>query len=346
MRFPFKKASPIALKTNKHSYHTKFLASKRNVKPGKSAGQENFMRSSMFSQTGRGGIEMNPKTFIVFCSPAGATRHVADVIGRELNRLRADVLSFDLGRERDWSGVQKVIASAAEGACLFIGSPVYRAFAIPPVMTFIQTLSKVQQINAVPFVTWGAVSSGIALWQMGKSLEDKGFCISGAIKVVGFHSLMFESNEPLGEGRPSAEDDQVVKQFARAIHKGLIHDSIIPLQLDDLDYQPQERASEKKAGLTSPWKVTPKMVDEEKCTQCGICQQECPAGTITLTPYPNYGKNCFDCFNCKRLCPEEAIQSTADQITRAAQIRKLAKTLRERPYTQTYIRSTLAVRGS
>jgi len=171
-----------------------------------------------------------------------------------------------------------------------------------------------------------------------RSLADKGFCLSGAIKVVGFHSLMFEADDPLGEGRPSAKDDQIVRKFAGTVYNGLIEDSLIPLQLEDLDYQPLKKASEEKAGLTSPWKVTPKIVDEPKCTQCGICQQKCPAGAITLTPYPSYGNNCFDCLNCERLCPEAAIQSTADKTARQAQIRKRAKKLKERPYTQTFIR--------
>jgi len=35
---------------------------------------------------------MKPNTVIVFCSPAGTTRHVAVVIHGELNRLQAVVL--------------------------------------------------------------------------------------------------------------------------------------------------------------------------------------------------------------------------------------------------------------
>ena len=125
---------------------------------------------------------MKPNTFIVYCSPAGTTRHVAGVIERELNRFQAELHTLDLGRERDWSPFQNLIKSA-EKACLFIGSPVYRGFAVPPIMAFIKALAQVQGAYTVPFVTWGAVTSGIALWQMGKALESKGFSIAGAIKA-------------------------------------------------------------------------------------------------------------------------------------------------------------------
>ncbi len=39
---------------------------------------------------------MKTKAFIVFCSPAGSTRHVAVVIERELLRLGADVCVVDI----------------------------------------------------------------------------------------------------------------------------------------------------------------------------------------------------------------------------------------------------------
>ena len=281
---------------------------------------------------------MKPKTFIVFCSPAGSTRHVASVIEKELESMEADVHALDLKDQKDWSTFQNLITSAGKNACLFIGSPVYRSLAVPPVMSFIKDIHQVNQTYAVPFATWGGVSSGITLWQMGKALEEKGFAIAGAAKVFAFHSIMFDADEPLGQGRPNAEDDTTIKQMVAKVYQGLCNGDISPVPLEDLDYLPASMTSGKKKELGQPWKITPRIVIEEKCTQCGVCEEECPTGAISLAPYPQFGSSCIDCLNCIPLCPERAIDLKEDQPARVEKIRKSAKTKHERPYTQMFIR--------
>jgi Fe-S-cluster-containing hydrogenase component 2 len=52
------------------------------------------------------------------------------------------------------------------------------------------------------------------------------------------------------------------------------------------------------------------LVDEEKCTACETCVDECPAVAITI----NDGKAkvdkelCVDCGSCVDVCPSEAIR--------------------------------------
>jgi uncharacterized protein (DUF362 family)/NAD-dependent dihydropyrimidine dehydrogenase PreA subunit len=47
---------------------------------------------------------------------------------------------------------------------------------------------------------------------------------------------------------------------------------------------------------------------EEKCTQCGECEEICPAGAISLDPYPVVAADkCISCFCCAEGCPEGAI---------------------------------------
>ena len=64
-----------------------------------------------------------------------------------------------------------------------------------------------------------------------------------------------------------------------------------------------------KEKLDQQWMIIPKTVDDNKCTRCGICEEECPVAAITMDDLPRFGKDCFNCFNCVRLCPEEAIIS-------------------------------------
>ena len=280
---------------------------------------------------------METMMFVVFCSPAGSTRHVAGVIEKELRRLQAEIFSLDLGRERDWSQALASIKAAGKNACLFIGSPVYRNLTVPPVKKFIEALPDVQKSCAIPFVTWGGAVSGIALWEMGKALCDKGFIIAGAAKVLSVHSLMWYSDNPMGSGHPDTNDDKAVEELVRMVFNGLSRKRLPSLQLEALDYQPLVLGEKMKKNLLKSWPVTPKKINETKCSECDICRQECPAGAITMEPYPKINAQCFDCFNCVRLCPENAIESEVDPQSFGDLIKKRAEMLNEQPLTQVFI---------
>ena len=250
--------------------------------------------------------------------------------------MGVDVQMLDLKDRQVQSIFHQRITSAEKKSCLFVGSPVYRGVAVPPVISFIKTLGQNNRHHAVPFATWGGSSSGIALWQMGKALQDKGFALAGAAKVFGFHSMMFNEKDPLGQGRPNIEDDKITADMVVRIYQGLINDTISHLPLEALDYQTEAMASKKKNALNQPWKITPRIIHEAKCTQCGICRDECPSSAIAMTPYPQFGSSCIDCLNCQRFCPEKAIELTEDMSKRIEQIKIRSKTRNERPYTRMF----------
>jgi ferredoxin/flavodoxin len=280
---------------------------------------------------------MESRFFIVFCSPAGSTRHVAEVIERELTTLGAETHKLDLGREHDWSRALDLIRVAGQKLCLFVGSPVYRDQAVTPVAQFLEALPNLDGGFAAPFVTWGGASSGIALWQMGRSLTQKGLILAGAAKVLGVHSLLWSSESPLGQGHPDGDDDMAVRRLVHEVFSRVEDGKNDGLPLTALDYQPAERAIELKENLTGPRPVTPRSVNEAKCNQCQTCINECPADAITLDPYPQFGTDCFDCFNCIRLCPEHAIEPKITLAQLEERIRNRAETMREHPYTQIFI---------
>ena len=276
------------------------------------------------------------RAYIVYCSPAGSTRHVAHVIATALKEKSVDVQQLDLGVVRDPTRFIETMRRSATGACLFVGSPVYRDVAVPPVMAFLERLPADTGLAAVPFVTWGGANSGLALWQMGKTLQRRGCRLVGAAKVLGVHSMMWPSASPVGQGHPDADDDR---------HVGALVDRVVerlqaaaePMPLETLNYQPEAVSAEIKPKLGQPWTIIPKTVDADKCTQCAICKQICPVCAVTLDPWPAFDQNCFDCFNCIRECPEEAIVPavTLDQIE--AMIRERVETFDEQPPTQIFL---------
>ncbi|MEW6673354.1 MAG: hypothetical protein AB1427_16755 [Thermodesulfobacteriota bacterium] len=279
------------------------------------------------------------KIFSVYCSPAGSTRHVAGIIAQEFSRLGCRTRSLDIGKTRRWSSFRDKIKAAAEseGACLFVGSPVYVFHPVPPVIRFIETLPLVPFGVAVPFVTWGCVTSGVALWEMGKSLGEKGFRIAGAATVPSVHSRLWQSDDPIGKGHPDKTDDAVIRGFAGSVFDNLKADDLHPLSLADLDYQPHDRRDMmlQTSVQSASGKIPPRRVVADKCTQCAVCQLECPADAIVMAPYPVFGDACFGCFNCVRLCPEKAIE--ADLSGRKAALLKSMAAYNEIPETRIFL---------
>ena len=174
---------------------------------------------------------MLKKAAVVYCSPGGSTRHVAQVIEKELEHLGMTVLSADLGKGDDGSSVVNEVKNGK--ICLFIGSPVYSNRPVLPIMRFISDLPENADIRAVPFVTWGGAGSGIALHDMGKALTAKGFSLVGAGKVLSLHSMMWRCQNPLGEGHPDEEDDRLIRDVGkRGVEKdgGWILRSYVPVR--------------------------------------------------------------------------------------------------------------------
>ena len=61
-------------------------------------------------------------------------------------------------------------------------------------------------------------------------------------------------------------------------------------------------------------------IDEERCTQCGECAEDCPAGVISMDEYPKITneEGCYRCQHCLAVCPTSAVSvlgRTPDEST-------------------------------
>jgi ferredoxin len=274
---------------------------------------------------------------IVYCSPAGSTRKVSKAIEARLRGSGQSVALFDLARNAPRQVLDSFFGSSGPH-CLWLGTPVYAQHPVPPVLQFLESLPEANgERAAVPFVTWGAVSSGVALPEMADTLLTKGYSLAGAAKVVAEHSSMWRSENPLGEGRPGEEDLTEVRRLADSVLQKLDSGQWQPIPRRQLDYQPEwlkeraatmnvERLKEFHPGYT---------LDESRCTQCGICEQECPAGAIRLDPYPIRDESCFLCNNCARFCPEEAMHIDTAPIEK--HVREMAQQIPEAKETALFL---------
>lgn len=279
------------------------------------------------------------KAAVVYCSPGGSTRHVAQVIQDRLEAAGMDVMSLDLGKnDPGGSSAGEVIREVQEGEVLLcVGSPVYVNRPVPPVSDFISKLPEGVSGLAVPFVTWGAVSSGIALYEMGNALTEKGLTLVGAAKCVGPHSIMWPCDNVLGAGHPDAEDDQQIGDLVAGVLKKTAAGSPAALSLSELAYQPEKvhREMEQVTLEKAKAHLPEKRLDADRCTECGVCEEICPVAAITLSPYPVFGPACICCFSCVRECPESAI--LADLAAMEERILGRAAQLAERPWTKIWV---------
>jgi ferredoxin/flavodoxin len=278
------------------------------------------------------------KVFIVYFSPAGSTRHVARLMEKRFRELGIEPLLFDLAES---SGLSQAISEQIrEDSCLVVGSPVYVSHAVPPIMQFLAELAPIKA-TAVPFVTWGGASSGIALFEMARELDKKGFAILGAAKVLAVHCLMWQLEHPLGEGHPNSEDERMIQKLVDEINREMQSHSLKGMDLSDLAYQKEEIHAEMEKMSLEVAKVHMPIreVDEELCTQCEVCAEVCPTAAVEFAPYPVFGESCIYCFSCVRTCPEGAIKANLSEIWQ--RIRERAEFFVERPHTKIFLASHL-----
>jgi ferredoxin/flavodoxin len=261
--------------------------------------------------------------FIVYFSPAGTTAYVARIIRDELAGTGEACSLVNLGDAAN-SFASGSLPAEPQDICLCIGSPVYAGHAVPVVMDFIAGLPKGINCCSMLFVTWGAVTSGVALYEMARALEEKGYPVCAAAKIVAEHSLLRQSEKPLGKGRPDAADDDMIRKMVQRVVVSLngAGKNFVPAAA--LNYQ-SEALQKIFAGLSigAARKVLPQItVQAELCTRCGVCVAACPVEAIELGEKPVFNERCIACYNCLRACPEQALQADFSRMQAGLEQRK------------------------
>ena len=255
---------------------------------------------------------------VAYYSVAGTTALVAGWIQQALQQAGCRVATLDLTRKGRPQGPGP--DEIGPGDCLWVLSPVYVQHALPRVMDFIQALPQSPGRPAVPVVTYGAVCSGVALPEMGRALSQRGCKIMGGAKMLSEHSMMWPYDNPLGQGRPSQEDQAQIQGLVARVLGSLSGGEPAALELSALDYQPpqiQEMAATR--SLDAMIKMVPPMsFDQAKlaaCADCGKeCVKNCPQANISFNQGPNFGQDCQFCLHCMRVCPSGAISNPMVQM--------------------------------
>ena len=197
---------------------------------------------------------------------------------------------------------------------------------------------------AVPFVTYGGITSGIALEEAGKLLKKSGRIVVAGMKVCAAHRMTRAFlQEEYNAGKPGDEVTPVIEDLAQRI-EALQGQTPAVDHSEALKYQP--RALFLKANVIFQEKLWhrymyPKLLfDHAKCTQCGKCIRNCPVhhlekhddGRILTKESPL----CIHCFNCVVGCPAKAISLSGDLEKARAFMGKMIQKPKEDPFSAVY----------
>jgi ferredoxin/multimeric flavodoxin WrbA len=265
-------------------------------------------------------IKSKLNIIILVFSPHGNTLKVANAVkdGFLKQGIQIDLINLT---GRSWDEITNFNYSIIKDSdLLIVGFPVYGWRVIRPMEIILSNLPTVKEKYAGIFVTYGR-ASGLALFQGGTILIEKGYNLLAGIKIVAKHSRIIDDDtnpDPYNKFRthPNKEDLDMMKNFVQILLKKLNNPKAEQINLNSLVPKISSRISSWMYRILGPIILKRDIIDslfpepffnKDVCIQCGKCARSCPLKLITLEPYPKRNGVCVKCHNCIRVCPTNAI---------------------------------------
>ncbi|MGM9804910.1 MAG: 4Fe-4S binding protein [Candidatus Aphodosoma sp.] len=150
---------------------------------------------------------------------------------------------------------------------------------------------KSNHARCVVVAVYGNRAYDDALLEMQDVATEMGFRVVAAVSAVAEHSIA----RVYAAGRPDSEDRRELAAFGAAI---------INKVKDTSTYKPLLLPGNRpyRAGNTGPFPTA-----DERCTDCGTCQQFCSADAIPANNLRSVDKDtCISCMRCLSVCPTKA----------------------------------------
>jgi len=269
------------------------------------------------------------KVAIIVFSPTGNTLKVGKMLEDQLNSKNVDVQLYN------FTGNKKIFQKGEiksflkenikEHDLLCIGSPVYAHHLHYNVKDLIKSLPKPENgwaKLAVPFVTYGAINSGIALHEAAKLLKKSGRITILGMKINGFHCMtaLPQIKVKINEGMPGNEAIPIIEKLTNKIvqFNGTIIDKTTDIT-KKLNYQ--KLKSRIKAKIIFREKFWHKHLyptvtfNHNNCEKCGQCINICPVNCIEMEeegPILLDNPSCIHCGACILECKYNAIEISAN----------------------------------
>jgi ferredoxin/menaquinone-dependent protoporphyrinogen IX oxidase len=191
------------------------------------------------------------------------------------------------------------------GELVVFGTPVYAGRVPNVLLKFLERLDGKGAL-AVPVVLYGNRDYDDALIELRDLLEKSGLRTVAAAAFVGEHSF----SDTLAQGRPDGTDMAKAATFADEVYEKVRSMGDIsgtaPIDVAGTPspyrgyYQPRDRAG----NAVDIRKVKP--LTNERCTNCLVCAEVCPMGSISRDNVRELIGICIKCGACIKKCPVQA----------------------------------------
>ncbi len=239
--------------------------------------------------------------YSVYFSPTGNTALVTVKLGKSLaSRIGASHKSLDVTLPEK----RKEKISFSEDDLVVFGTPTYAGRVPNKFLPFIKELFSGSSTLLIPLVTFGNRSYDSSLTELTYTLEDLGFVPIAAAAICCAHAFA-----DIGKGRPDKNDTDMLKALSQKAADRIMSGEPVPdhciLPPSKREIAPYYIPLKEDKGPASFLKAKP-VTDMRKCSDCGLCAQLCPMGSISFEDVSSVPGVCIKCQSCIKCCPQGA----------------------------------------
>ncbi len=239
------------------------------------------------------------KLINIYFSPTHNTEKIVFAVAKGLGVTHQRTISLNSLAQR-----HNFKFSLQPDEAVILGIPVYEE-RIPDLLYPVLCKIRGKGQPMILVVTYGNISSGIALKQLNKMMRYQGFRPIVAASFIGEHAFS-QTEIKIASGRPDNRDLEKAELLGKQIYQKIE-------SIEKIENIPELNI---KGGLLAMSKLLPRhseaifahapVVNLHLCQNCRKCLEICPVNAIDPENLRSRDKLCIRCFACVKLCPYNA----------------------------------------
>jgi len=244
-------------------------------------------------------ILLKKRINLMYFSATGTTKKVVSKIGKCIAEKDGEMdlreIDFTLPKARE----DGIVFS--EDDVVIVGVPVY-AGRVPNVLLKYLNTVKGNDTLAAAVVVYGNRNYDDALIELRDILNSNGFKVIAAAAFIGEHAFSYT----LAKGRPDERDMELASIFADKLYEKIASEGDVETVKvkGNIPYRKYYMPKDENGNPQDIRKVKPKTKDS--CTDCKLCANVCPMGSIDYDDVSILNGICIKCNACVKRCPVQA----------------------------------------